>query len=168
MMSFVDCMRKYQKMDTSKKICFISSTGGHFEQIKQLKKIMKIYEYYYVLPKSNSFNSIEHKKYLLGNVTRKTKIEYLFTYLRAFLQQLIVFAKEKPDIVITTGAGFAIPTCLYAHLFNKKFIYIESFARMKSLNTTGKLLYMYADLFIVQWEELLKYYPKAVYGGWIY
>jgi uncharacterized protein Veg len=47
-------------------------------------------------------------------------------------------------------------------------IYIESFARMKTLNKSGKFLYKYADLFIVQWEELLKCYPKAVYGGWIY
>ena len=39
---------------------------------------------------------------------------------------------------------------------------------MKSLNVTGRKLYPYADLFIVQWKELLKITPKATYGGWIY
>ena len=29
-------------------------------------------------------------------------------------------------------------------------------------------IYPIADLFIVQWEEMLKLYPKAVYGGAIY
>ena len=157
-----------EKMKSYKKICLISSSGGHFEQIQQLKAVREKYNCYYVLPKSKVFLKMTQKKYLLGNVTRKTKIEYFFTYSRAFVQQFFVFLKEKPDIVITTGAGFAIPTSLYAHIFKKKLIYIESFARRESLNVTGKFLYKYADLFVVQWEELLKYYPKAIYGGWIY
>lgn len=41
-------------------------------------------------------------------------------------------------------------------------------ARIKSPSKTGKFLYKFVDLFIVQWEELLKFYPKAVYGGKIY
>ena len=39
---------------------------------------------------------------------------------------------------------------------------------MKELDVTGRKLYPYADLFIVQWEDLLKLAPKAVFGGWIY
>ena len=85
-----------------------------------------------------------------------------------FVQQLFIFLKERPDVVITTGAGLAIPTCIYAKLFKKKVVYIESFARINSVNKTGKLIYKYADLFIVQWETLLEFYPNATYGGWIY
>jgi UDP-N-acetylglucosamine:LPS N-acetylglucosamine transferase len=134
----------------------------------QLKTVMEQYDHYFVLPKSNSFDSFNKKKHLLMGVSRKNKFIALYSYLMSFTQQLLVFIKERPDVVITTGAGFAVPTCLYAHFFGKKMIYIESFARMKTLNKSGKFLYKYADLFIVQWEELLKYYPKAVYGGWIY
>ena len=50
----------------------------------------------------------------------------------------------------------------------KKIIYIESFARVDEASLTGKLMYPIADKFIVQWEEMLKLYPKAVYGGAIY
>jgi len=151
-----------------KKICFISSTGGHFEQLMQLKQVMSEYNHYYVLPRSDSFKTLGGKKYLLLGFSKKNILITLCTYAVLFLQQLLVFVKERPDVVITTGAGFVIPTCLYAHFFGKKMIYIESFARMKTINRTGKLLYKYADLFIVQWEELLEYYPKAIYGGWIY
>lgn len=47
----------------------------------------------------------------------------------------------------------------------KKIIYIESFARVHNPSLTGRLVYKIADLFIVQWEDMLKVYDKAVLGG---
>lgn len=151
-----------------KKICFISSSGGHLEQIKQLKMVADKYEYYYVLPKNKSTIEFKEKKYLVRDFYRKNRVQFVFRFAYTAIQQLIVFLKERPDVVITTGAGVVIPTCLYAHFFGKKVIYIESFARMKSLNKTAQLLSKYSDMFIVQWEELLKIVPNAIYGGWIY
>ena len=76
--------------------------------------------------------------------------------------------KEQPDVVITTGALLAFPFCLLAKLMGKKVVYIESFARVYDKSLTGKLVYPFADLFIVQWESMLKCYPKAVYTGGIF
>ena len=156
-------------MDGKKiKICFIASAGGHLEQIKQLKRVANKYNHYYVLPKNRSTVKFKASKYLVGDFYRKDRIEFPFRFFLTAVQQLLIFIKEKPDVVITTGAGVAIPTCLYAHFFGKKLIYIDSFARIKSLNKTGELLYKYADLFIVQWKDLLRIAPNAIYGGWIY
>lgn len=155
-------------MVKQKKVCFISSSGGHLEQIKQLKDVANKYEHYYVLPKNTSTIAFSEKKYLVGDFYRKNRMQFVFRFCYTAIQQLFIFIKEKPDVVITTGAGVVIPTCLYAHFFGKKLVYIESFARMKSLNKTAELLSKYADLFIVQWEDLLKIAPNAVYGGWIY
>lgn len=152
----------------NKKICFISSSGGHLEQLKQLDMVAKKYEHYYILPKNSSTQKFKEKKYLVGDFYRKNRIQFVFRFIFTAIQQLILFIKERPDIVITTGAGVVIPTCIYAHIFRKKLIYIESFARMETLNVTGKILYKYADLFIVQWEKLCEMYPKALYWGWIY
>lgn len=152
----------------NKKICFISSSGGHFEQIKQLDEVAKKYEHYYILPKNSSTVKFKEKKYLVGDFYRKNRIQFIFRFLITAIQQFILFLKERPDIVITTGAGVVIPTCFYAHIFGKKIIYIESFARMETLNVTGKLLYKYCDIFLVQWEKLLEVCPKAIFGGWIY
>lgn len=152
----------------NKKICFISSSGGHFEQIKQLSGVANKYEHYYILPKNSSTKKFKEKRYLVGDFYRKNRIQFIFRFILTAFQQLIIFLKERPDIVITTGAGVVIPTCLYAHFFKKKLIYIESFARMETLNVTGELLYKYSDIFIVQWKKLVEKYPKAIYGGWIY
>ena len=84
------------------------------------------------------------------------------------VEQVPILLKNPADFVITTGAAVAIPICIYAKIFGKKVIYIESMARMTSPSNTGRLMYKIADLFIVQWKELLNFFPKAVYGGSIY
>lgn len=47
----------------------------------------------------------------------------------------------------------------------KKVIFIETFANITTKTLSGKLVYPIADLFLVQWEEMLELYPKAKYRG---
>ena len=83
-------------------------------------------------------------------------------------RSLKIFFKEKPDVVICTGVLAMIPICLIAKLAGKKLIYIESFAKVTTATQSGKLLYKFADQFYVQWEQMLKIYPNAIYLGGIY
>jgi len=73
-----------------------------------------------------------------------------------------------PDIIMTTGASVALPMCYIAKLFRKRIIFIESFCRVKKPSLFGRLIYHIANLTIVQWEPLLKYYKRAEYGGYIF
>ncbi len=86
-------------------------------------------------------------------------------YLKNFVQSLLLVLRDRPDYVISTGAGMAIPTCVIGKLLGAKLIFIETAARVTTPSRTGRLLYPLADLFLVQWEPLLKDYPKAKYGG---
>ena len=58
--------------------------------------------------------------------------------------------------------------CYLGKLFGSKIIFIETFANSESKTLSGKMIYPIANLFIVQWEEMLNLYPKATYGGPIY
>lgn len=151
-----------------KKICFISSAGGHLEQVRQLKNIISSNQVFYVTNKTIATKKIQEKKYLVSDLNRQNKFNFLLTMMITGLQQLVIFFRERPDVVVTTGAGLVIPMCLIAKLFKKKVIYIESFARIHTPNRTGLFVYKFADLFIIQWEELKEYYPEAIYGGSIY
>ena len=155
-------------MKSRSKVCFICSSGGHFEQIKQLKNIKDKYDSFYVLTKTKSTKCVKDKRYLVTFLGRKNIFSYVLNIFIWFVEELYIYIKERPDVIITTGAADAVPMCLIAKLFKKKVIFIETFARRNEPSKTGKFLYKYADLFVVQWEELLKFYPKAVYGGWIY
>lgn len=148
------------------KICLIASSGGHFEQVLMLKKLETEFEIYLVTEKT-PYNGTETSAYFLRQVNRKEKL-FIVNMIIVFFQSLKIFFKEKPDVIISTGALSVIPTFLIGKLWNKKLIFIESFAKTSSPTLTGKFLYKFVDIFIVQWKELLDFYPNAYYLGSIY
>ena len=87
--------------------------------------------------------------------------------LNAF-HSVFLFFKFRPDVIVTTGANTCVPLCYMGFIFRKKVIYIESFAKQEGKTLSGKLVYPIATHFIVQWESMKKYYPKAIYIGGIY
>lgn len=89
-------------------------------------------------------------------------------FLKLFFISSKIYKKIKPDTIISTGALVTVPICIIGKLHHKKIIYIESFARINSPSLTGKIMYKFADEFIVQWEDMLKYFPKAHYWGGIF
>ncbi len=151
-----------------KKICFTASSGGHFEQIMMLKPLMEKYDSFVVTEKTNySVSNDKIPFYYLKQVNRH---EFKFIYYMTinFIKSINIFFREKPDIVISTGALATIPMCIIAKIFKKKIIFIESFAKINSPTLTGKLIYIFADQFYVQWDEMKIFYPKAIYKGGIY
>jgi predicted nucleotidyltransferase len=89
----------------------------------------------------------------------------LLKYLRNFFQSLVMVLRVRPQAVLSSGGGMTIAPCLIAKLVGAKVIYVESGARVHTLSRTGRFLYRFADLFIVQWQSLAEKYPKAIYGG---
>ncbi|KNZ42037.1 hypothetical protein AKG39_08885 [Acetobacterium bakii] len=146
------------------KICFISSSGGHFEQLKMLSPLAQNHDVFWVT--ENSDYDVPTDYFL--RQTRPSHIKNLGIMFLNTLSSIRIWAREKPDYVITTGTLVALPMAFLAKLFGKKLIYIETFARVYDGSRAGKLMYKFADLFIVQWETLKSIYPDAVYGGSIY
>ena len=79
-----------------------------------------------------------------------------------------VLRKEKPDLIISSGAAVAVPFFYLGKLFGAKLIYIEVFDRIDKGTLTGKMVYPITDKFIVQWEEQKKVYKKAINLGSIF
>ena len=151
-----------------KKICFIASTGGHFEQLMMLKPLMDKNESFIVTEKTGySVITNNRKIYYLRQVNRNERT-FIFKMMANTISSLNIFLREKPDVVISTGALASIPMCLLSKIFKRKVIFIESFAKINSPTLTGKLIYKFADRFYVQWEEMKEFYPNAIYKGGIY
>ena len=155
-----------------KKIMFISSTGGHLTELLELKGMFKKYDYSIITEKTKSNKSLKkeyvNKVHYLLYGTRHNKFKYPFILIINCFMSLYYYLKIRPKVIITTGAHTAGPMCCIGKLFGSKIIYIETFANIKTKTITGKLIYKFADLFIVQWKSMLELYPKAVYGGWIF
>lgn len=150
------------------KIILAASGGGHLEQIKQLDSLKENHSVAYLVTK-NKVNSKNKDMLFVPEYQNNYKIKKYFDFVRIFITSFFILIKIRPDVVISTGAAATYPVCwLQKKLFGKKVIYIETFARKTSGSKTGKMVYRFADYFIVQRMELLKIYPNAIYGGMIY
>ena len=153
-----------------KKVLFISSTGGHLNELLQLKSLFSNYDYLLVTEKEKSTISLKDKynvKYLVYG-TRKNLFSYFFKFIFNFIKSFIIFIKFKPDVIITTGAHTCVAMIFIAKLFKKKSIYIETMANRKTKTMTGKIVEKWVTYFVVQWEDMKNLYEDSVYGGLIY
>ena len=150
------------------KIVFAASSGGHYEQLLMLKPLMEKYDSVLVTEKTDySAGDTGIKTYYMHQINRK-ELLFLPKLIANSWRSLVLIIKERPKVMITTGVLAVIPLALLIKMFGGKLIYIESFAKVCSKNLTGNLVYRFADQFYVQWEEMLKLYPKAIYKGGIY
>ena len=153
-----------------KKVLFISSTGGHLNELMQLSPLFEKYDYYIVTEKDKSNIYLKEKYgeklYFLPYGTRAKIFTYIFKYFYLCLKTIYLYFKIRPKVI--TGTHTVGPMCCLGKIFGSKIIFIETLANRHKKTATGKLIYPFADLFIVQWEEMLELYPKAIYGGSIF
>ena len=155
-----------------KKVLFISSTGGHLSEMLQLKDMFNRYDYHIITENTKSNLSLKDKypnkvNYLIYG-TKDHPLTYPFKLLANCFKSLYFYFRIHPDYIITTGAHTAGPMCLIGKIFGSKVIYIETFANINKKTITGRLLYPFADMFIVQWHSMKKHYKDSIDGGWIY
>jgi UDP-N-acetylglucosamine:LPS N-acetylglucosamine transferase len=142
-------------------ICVVCSNGGHLLEALQLEPILFNHNTIWItFKKEDALSSLSGKKVWWAHYPTQRNIKNLFLN---FIFAFRIFISQKVDVVISTGAGVAIPFFVLGKIFNKKLIYIESLARINSLSLTGKAVYGFCDLFLVQWPELVYKYPKAQY-----
>ncbi len=155
-----------------KRILFIASTGGHLNELLQLKVLFKEYNSYLITEKDIStqglqIDGIKKIRYLTYG-TRSKILVYPFVFIYNCFKSLFYYLKIKPKVIITTGTHTAVPMCYIGKIFGSKIIFIETFANKNTRTLSGRMVYPISDLFIIQWKEMQQLYPKAIYGGAIY
>jgi beta-1,4-N-acetylglucosaminyltransferase len=142
------------------KICLVCSHGGHLTEILLLTEAFEGHETFFITYDSVRTRQLEHK-YLLRNIGTNPLV-----MASASLSTLRILLKERPKLIVSTGSEIAIPAFYLAKLLRIKTVFIESWTRVDRPTGTGKIVYRVSDLFLVQWESLLKKYgKKARYEG---
>jgi beta-1,4-N-acetylglucosaminyltransferase len=148
------------------KVCLVSSSGGHLIHLYMLKPFWQDKERFWVtFDKEDARSLLEGEKVYPCYFPTNRNIKNL---IRNTTVAWNVLRKEKPDLLISSGAAVAVPFFYLAKLMGKKLIYIEVYDRIYKPTLTGKMVYPIVDMFIVQWEEQKKVYPKAVNLGGIF
>ena len=149
-------MKKPQRI----KICLACSHGGHLNEMLQLQEAFEGHDTFHFCYDAETTRPLPNA-YLVPNMA-KNPVEFAKNLLRVFR----IFRKERPDLIVSTGAEIAIPAVLVGKLFRVKVLYIECGAQVVRPSFTGRLLYWLADEFYVQWPELLAAYgPRARLEG---
>lgn len=148
------------------KICLVGSSGGHLTHLYMLKPFWSNNERFWV-----TFDKEDARSLLNGErmypcyypTNRSLKALFINTKL-AFK----VLKKERPDIIVSSGAAIAVPFFWLGKLFGAKTVYVEVFDRVDKPTLTGKMVYPITDKFIVEWEEMKQVYHKAINLGSIF
>ena len=156
----------------SKKLLIVLGEGGHTKEVLALvDQLGKDLDYGYVLVADDEVSESKLRRsgpvYRVLRPRNKTHrlLGDVLKTLWSGLQSLGIVLRFWPDAVLTSGPSVAVPACVAARLLGRKVIFVETGSRVTALSMTGRIMYHVANLFFVQWPELLDDYPTAVYAG---
>jgi UDP-N-acetylglucosamine:LPS N-acetylglucosamine transferase len=149
--------------DKQLKICLAASGGGHLTELLRLSDSWKQFETFFIttVPVVSDNLQTSGSIYVVGECNRQHPIRVL----RVFLRCVKIALKEKPDIVISTGAAAGCMMCFLAKFSGAKIIWLDSITNVERISLSGRMVRFIADLFLVQWPELAKKYNNVEFIG---
>jgi UDP-N-acetylglucosamine:LPS N-acetylglucosamine transferase len=145
------------------RILLVGSSGGHLSQLYALRPWWEKHERRWV-----TFD-MEDARSLLGGETvawaHHPTTRNVPNAMRNYALARRLLAEWQPDVVVSTGAGVALPFFIEARRRGIRTVYVEVVDRIDSASLTGRLCGPFTDLFLVQWEEQRRLYPEGVVIG---
>jgi UDP-N-acetylglucosamine transferase subunit ALG13 len=152
----------------SLKICLAASGGGHVRQLLDLSKAWAAYDHFFITEDTALGRSIaaDHRTHLvahvaLGQARLGAPFRMAAAGLRNFVQSMGIIFRERPDVVISTGAGSVYFAVLWARLLGARVVVVESFARFDRLSAFAKIAGPLAHHKVVQSQALKAFWPDA-------
>jgi beta-1,4-N-acetylglucosaminyltransferase len=142
------------------KICIVSSCGGHLTEVRVLKPAFEVHDHFYVL---NDRVSLPEDMQERTSFIKHSERDWLFLF--NLWEAWKILRKEKPDLILSTGAGPAVPFAIVGKVLSVPNIFIETFTRVSKPSLSGRIMYRLADRFFYQWRSLERFFPDGVYAG---
>lgn len=143
------------------KIALACNPGGHLTEMMFLSEAFEEHDTFYLTYDTFRARELDDRKYLLDKIDTNP-----FRMLLAFFVVARILYHERPDVIVSTGAEIGIPAFVLGKLFGCQTIFVESWCRVETRSTTGRIVYPISDLFLVQWPGLVEEYgEKARYEG---
>lgn len=146
------------------KVGLVCSSGGHLAQLLVLRPWWTGHDRFWV-----TFNKVDARSALRDERcywARFPTNRNLKNLVRNSWLALRILARERPDLIVSNGAGVAVPFIVLGKLiFRAKTIYIEVVDRVDSPTLTGRLVAPFVDRMLVQWPEQQRLYARAICIG---
>jgi beta-1,4-N-acetylglucosaminyltransferase len=144
------------------KVLLVCSSGGHFSGMMHLRSFWEKTERVWVTFRSPSTEGMLQQERVWWAFSPTNR--HVGNLIRNFSLAVWVLLQEKPDVVLSTGAGVAVPFLVLARLLGSQTIFIESITRVTSLSVSARLVLPFSEVY-VQWPQLQALYPQTHYAG---
>jgi len=145
------------------KVCLAASAGGHLSQLLKVVGVCRK-QGTFVVTTSDAVRGNLHeygKVYVVGECNR----EHPFRVVSVLLHCAGIILRERPDVVVSTGAAPGCLICFLGKLAGAKIVWMDSITNVERLSLSGRMIRLIADLFLVQWPELAERYRHVEYIG---
>ena len=147
------------------KIALVCYGGGHLYQLHILEEFWGKHDRFWVtFKKADALSLLKEERTYWAYHPATRNIRNLIR--NSFLAWKIL-RRERPDVIVSTGAAVAVPFFYLAKLFRIKTVFIEVYDRIDRPTLTGRLVYPVADAFVIQWPEQKKSFPRGINIGQI-
>jgi UDP-N-acetylglucosamine:LPS N-acetylglucosamine transferase len=145
------------------KICLAASAGGHLSQLLKVARCTHGHDVSIITTSESVRTNLAKigRAYVVGECNR----EHLLRVLTVLLRCIRIIFRERPDVVISTGAAPACICCFLAKLVGAKIVWVDSITNVGRISLSGRMIKPVADLFLVQWPELAEKYRGVEYVG---
>jgi hypothetical protein len=135
----------------AKKILAVASGGGHWIQLLRLRAVFEGHDVAFVTVDRRYASQVPGVRFhVVNDATRWDKLALI----RQALWVLFIVARERPAVVLSTGASVGYFALLFGKIFRARTVWIDSIANVERLSKSGELVARLADLRLTQWEHL--------------
>lgn len=139
----------------------VCSPGGHLQQMLALRPAWGDLDVTWVTLEGRDVeHSLRDEEVVLAHGPTNRSLGKLFRNL-AFAWRTI--RERRPDVILSTGAGPAVPFFLLGRLFGVRLVYVESLTRTRGLSLSGRMIAPFAHELFVQWPGARR--GRAQYVG---
>ncbi len=155
-----------RRNDPGKEVLLVASNGGHLLQLLQLADLWSQERRLWVtFEKSDAVSLLAGENTTWAYHPTNRNVPNLIRNLGLALRMV---RRRDVQAIVTTGAGVAVPFVILGRAMGVNVVYIESMARITSPSLTGRLVYPFADTFIVQWPGLQRFFKRAQSFGTVF
>lgn len=147
-------------------ILMVCSSGGHLSQLLELRPWWESRTRTWVsFDKPDVVSRLAGERVIWGHHPTTRNIPNL---LRNLVLSVRTVVSERPDVIVSDGAGLAVPFFWVGRLFGARTVFLEVYDRIDSATMTGRLVEPVTDLMLVQWPEQERLYRDAVVAGTVW
>jgi UDP-N-acetylglucosamine:LPS N-acetylglucosamine transferase len=140
-------------MTRAKRVLAVASGGGHWVQLLRLRPALSSCDVAYLTVQPSYEAQVQGSRfYAARDATRWSRWDLLCMIVRV----VWVVLKERPDVVISTGAAPGVVALRVGKWIGARTVWVDSIANVEEMSLSGRRVRHFADLWLSQWPEVAK------------